>query len=91
MGMGTYKIKNVDLYTSIKYLVWSNILAIASHQWCAIPHEGHQWYENNEARGSSCYVTSITSDQGTSMDDNMVTKMSTLSLSSFVHNYMVNK
>jgi len=40
-GMGTYKIDDIDLFTSIKDLVWPKILDIEGHHWHAILPAGH--------------------------------------------------
>lgn len=89
--IGTYRIENMYPFTSIKDLGWPKILVVESHQWCEILHEGHQWYENDEIGGSSYSTTFNASNPGISTDDNKVTDIGTLSLSSFVNNYMVNK
>lgn len=61
------------------------------HQQYAILPEGHQQRENDETRGSSCFIMFIIYDPSTSTIDNKVIQMGIVSLYSFVHNYMVNK
>lgn len=89
IGMGSYKIEGVDLFTSIKDLGKPKILSIKEHQWCEILPEGHQWCGNDEDEESSFSITSVTPTQTPLTQAPSSSEAGKLFPSPFVHKYMV--
>ena len=49
IGMGTYRIDEIDLFTSIKYLGWFWMLIVLGYQHHIILSPGHQQHDSDDA------------------------------------------
>lgn len=87
--MGTYKIDETDLFTSIKDLGWPKMLAIIGNQQCAILIVGHQLYENDDKNDPSYSALFDASNQTSLMDIPSSSELGKIFPSTFIHKYMV--
>lgn len=87
--MRTYNIDEIDLFTFIKDMECSQMLAILGHQWHAILLAGYQWYDSDDTSAPCCSSLAEMIIQPTSIDMLSYSKMSKIFLYMFIQKYIV--